>query len=189
MEVYCINLAHRTDKWKQTISECDKLGIHVKRVEAIAESSGWEGCRKSHLSILSKAKPMFMILEDDVKFTGTMHDIEQCMSDLPSDWDMLYLGANLQAPIEKYSDKLYRLKSAYGTHAIIYNSQRVVDFIVQKNAGGRKIDVFYAEQVMEKFNVFATRPMLATQRPSLSDISQSYQYYTHLEDGYNKYTT
>jgi hypothetical protein len=42
---------------------------------------------------------------------------------------------------------------------------------------------------MEKFNVFATRPMLATQRPSLSDISQSYQYYTHLEDGYNKYTT
>jgi hypothetical protein len=102
---------------------------------------------------------------------------------------MLYLGANLQAPIEKYSDNLYRLKSAYATHAIIYNSQRVVDFIVQKNAGGRKIDMFYAEQVMEKFNVFATRPMLATQRPSLSDISQSYQYYKHLEDGYNKYTT
>jgi glycosyl transferase family 25 len=189
MEVYCINLAHRTDKWEQTILECAKLGIDVTRVEAISEFPGWEGCRKSHVAILSQAKPMFMILEDDVKFTGTLQDIEQCMSDLPSDWDMLYLGANLQAPIERYSDKLYRLKSAYATHAIIYNSQRVIDYILEHDAGGRKIDVFYAEQVMERFNVYATRPMLATQRPSMSDISQSYQYYTHLKHGYKKYTT
>lgn len=188
MDVFCINLAHRTDKWSETQKECEQIGLDVIRFDAIYDANGWEGCRKSHLAILAQAQPPFMIVEDDVQFLGDMSDIQRCMDDLPKDWDMLYLGANLQAPIEKYSEHLYRLKYAYATHAIIYNSQRVIDYILEHDAGGRKIDVFYAEQVMEQFNVFATRPMLATQRPSLTDISKFYQYYTHLAEGYSKFT-
>ena len=188
MKAYCINLAHRTDKWIETQIECEQIGLDVVRYDAIYDDNGWEGCRKSHLAILAQAQPPFIILEDDVKFLGNMKDIHRCMDDLPQDWDMLYLGANLQAPIDRYSEHLYRLKYAYATHAIIYNTQRVIDYILEHDAGGRKIDVFYAEKVMEQFNVYATRPMLATQRPSLTDISQHYQYYTHLEEGYSKFT-
>jgi hypothetical protein len=109
------------------------------------------------------------------------------MADLPPDWDMLYLGANLQVPIEMYSQNLYRLKGAYTTHAIIYNSQRVIDYILKHDGGGRKIDVFYALDVMENFNVYATRPMLATQRAGYSDIMSCHTEYEALPESYKQF--
>jgi GR25 family glycosyltransferase involved in LPS biosynthesis len=184
MLVFCINLPSRPEKWQQAKAECERIGLHALRVNAIAMSPGFDGCRKSHLKVLQQAKPPFMLLEDDVLFTGDLKQLEQCMSDLPPDWDMLYLGANLQAPIEKYSDNLYRLKDAYTTHAIIYNSQRVIDYIIEHDAGGRKIDVFYANDVQHKFNVYATRPMLATQRAGFSDIMGCYTEYEALTESY-----
>ena len=66
-------------------------------------------------------------------------------------WDMLYLGATLNEKLERFSPHLFRLKKAWTTHAMIFNNQNgVIDYILNNNGGGRKIDVFYAEQIQEK---------------------------------------
>jgi GR25 family glycosyltransferase involved in LPS biosynthesis len=184
MLTFCINLPTRPDKWATAKAEIERFGLHPLRVNGILAHPGFVGCRKSHLKVLRCGIVPYMLTEDDVLFTGDLKQLETCMSELPPDWDMLYLGANLQEPLEIYSEHLYRLKSGYTTHAIIYNTQRVVDYILEHKGGGRKIDVFYADDVQHKFNVYATRPMLATQRPGHSDIINDFTEYAEIANSY-----
>jgi hypothetical protein len=100
--------------------------------------------------------------------------VEKAMSQLPESWDALWLGATLRKPIYKYSPNLHVLKGAYTTHAIIYNSQRIVDFIVNQHRtpSGQNLDIFLKKVVQERFNCFITRPMCATQLSDWSDIAK-----------------
>ena len=189
MKKYCINLDLRPDKWATVLSHFQDHEIEVERVSGIKEQIGYDGCRKTHLKLLSEASDsIFMVLEDDVLFyDGWEAYLDMAMSQLPEDWDMLYLGATLNKPIERYSKNLYTLKAGYTTHAIIYKNGRVIDYILEANGGGRKIDVFYADEVQEKFNCFITYPMLATQRGGFSDIINRNVTYEVVQERYNKY--
>jgi GR25 family glycosyltransferase involved in LPS biosynthesis len=142
MKTYCINLSDRPDKWEEVLPEFEKIGVNPIRYDAIRKSPGWEGCRDSHLKLLEQLKdePLFMICEDDVMFQNNAGAvIEMAMDELPKKWDMLYLGATLNKPLDRYSDSLYRLKGGWTTHAIIYNNFWVVDYILEKRNEIRKI--------------------------------------------------
>jgi hypothetical protein len=100
--------------------------------------------------------------------------VETAMSQLPDNWDALWLGATLRKPIAKYSENLHVLKDAYTTHAIIYNSKRIVRYILERNytPSGTNLDIFLKKVVQMRFNCFITRPMCATQKSDWSDISK-----------------
>jgi GR25 family glycosyltransferase involved in LPS biosynthesis len=187
MLTYCINLPERPDKWKLAQAEIESFGLHPLRVNGIKKDMGFDGCRLAHLNVLRNVKAPFFLTEDDVLFKGTLADLERCIEQLPPDWDLLYLGATLNEPLERYSDNLFRIKGAYTTHAIIYNSQRVVDYILKHNGGGRKIDVFYANDVQHRFNCYLCDPLIATQRAGISDIVNGYVSYEVIEDSHKKY--
>ena len=50
-----------------------------------------------------------------------------------------------------------------------------------------KIDVFMADVIQEKFNCYMCYPMVATQRPGLSDITRKYTDYNRIMSRYKKY--
>ena len=56
-EIYCINLDHRTDRWKLAQEEFDQLGIlgKVQRFSAIKHDDGRVGVIKSNLEIVKMA--------------------------------------------------------------------------------------------------------------------------------------
>jgi len=178
MIAYCINLPERQQKWNNVYKEFLRLPFNVLKYNAHKTSPGWEGCRQSHLGVLEHAidnykGEIIAVFEDDLQWNVSQpwHEIEKCMKDLPLDWDMLYLGATLTQDLIPYTRNLYRLKRAWTTHAMIMNPQNgLFEFILENNGGGRKIDVFYADVVQEKFKCYISNPMIAIQRDGYSDI-------------------
>ena len=181
MKSICINLDSRKDKWEAVQPEFAKLGVTPERFSAIRGTSGIrkkdgrDGCRQSHLACMEKLRPegIFMILEDDILccVDNAKEALEIAMEQLPEDWDALWLGANLQIPIERYSENLFSLKGAFTTHAIIWNNQNhVVDEILNYYNHENPFDVYLRDEIQENFKVFITYPMILTQKQWDSDI-------------------
>lgn len=188
--VYCINLSERPDRWSEVQEEVKKVGLKILRYPAIKHSRGHTGCILSHMALWQEAKELgiWMTIEDDVLFLPEAREnLEQAYSQLPDDWDMLYLGATLNEPIYKVSPNLLRLKHGWTTHGIIYNNQHgVVDTILEL-MDMHKVDVVLADLIQPIFNCYMCYPMVATQRPGHSDIVNHYTDYKAIMDRYNKY--
>lgn len=182
--VYCINLEHRHDRWERVQQEFKEHlpGIEVKRFNAVLAAPGWVGCRDSHLAVieLCRNEELFLILEDDVEFVGNVHEVlELAISQLPEDWEMLYLGANLMAPIHKYSANLCLLKQAYAAHAILFNNRNgLANGILSMRDEIRKIDVLYEQVIQPRGKVFVTYPLIATQCDGYSNITRRNNNYS-----------
>lgn len=194
---YCITLPERPQKWINAQREFKKLRGNVLKWNATKKVIGFDGCRISHLGLLQHCVfdypgELVAIYEDDVQFIGKFpqDEIDRAMRELPADWDILYLGATLQKDLVRHSDHLYKLKGAFTTHAMIFNNQNnVMEFILENNGGGRKIDVFYADVVQERFNCYIAYPMIATQRDGFSDImNRECKNSTLILDYYKKHT-
>jgi glycosyl transferase, family 25 len=168
MKAYCINLDSRPDRMESFIKQ--NIPLNIERYPALTGANGHEGCTKTHLKLLSEQTAFpFAVFEDDCLMLGDWSIVEKAISQLPENWDLLYLGATLNEPLTRYSENLFVLKKAWTTHAIIYNTKDVVDFIV-KNHNTHKIDAFYNYEVQEKFKCFITYPLVANQSNSPSNI-------------------
>jgi len=189
MNTYCINLKQRKAKWNRVQLECEKLNLNVTRFEAIFDTYGHGGCFKSHIELLKQAKHegVFMIIEDDILVLEPIEVLEKAIEQLPSDWDMLYLGAQLSKRLERYSDNLLRLSGALMTHAVIYNNQNgIADYIIE-NARGI-IDVYLRDNVHEQFDCFITYPMVCSQADGYSDTIRWWKQSEDIEKRYKKFT-
>ena len=190
MRVYCINLDNRKERWDQTQEEMKVLGATPIRFSATLKRRRHSGCISSHMALWKQVKDegIVMVIEDDILFLdNAKENFETALSQLPEDWDMLYLGATLNEPLERVSDNLLRLKRGWACHAIVYNNQNgVLDYLL-KEMVDNKIDIFMADVIQEKFNCYMCYPMVATQRPGISDITRKYTDYNKIMRRYRKY--
>lgn len=173
MRAYCINLDIRPDRWESF--QRNEFPFPIERISGVVASCGEDGCTQSHLNILSQPNEFpFVIFEDDCKMIEPWDTVVLAMSQLPASWDALWLGATLRRPLVKYSRNLHVLKEAFATHAIIYNSQRMIDYILSEHntPSGTNLDIFLRRCVQPKFNCFITRPICATQISDWSDIAK-----------------
>ena len=192
MKILCINLPERKDRLKHFKFEFDKIGFCSEfiHIEAIKHSIGYVGCTLTYLSIFNQFKneELLLIFEDDVLFMNNFNEnFIKAYSQLPNNWDILYLGGNPQQPQERYSDNLFKAKNVFTTHAIIYNNQReIFQYILNERRYINKVDVFFAKDIQENFNCFLAYPLLATQWENPSDICKNSDY-SMIEKNYNKY--
>lgn len=175
-----INLDKRTDRWNQCESEMAKVGFTAQRFSAFEGDNRHRAFNKSQWTVLSESLQYknMLILEDDVEFRNWQH-LPLAMQELPADWDVLYLGANINGTkLERYSNHLFRIRNSYTTHAVAY-SQKVARWIVEnfpfhKEEYEREGLIIYDEwlrvNVQEQFQSFLIYPMIAWQKPSFSDI-------------------
>ncbi len=64
----------------------------------------------SHLAIMTQQIEFpFAVFEDDCILLESWDVVDKAMSQIPDNWDALWLGATLQKPVERYSDNLFRL--------------------------------------------------------------------------------
>jgi hypothetical protein len=197
MKAYVINLDERPERMASFNK--NEFPFEVERFSAI-KTTGWgwggDGCMLSHFEILKKPHEFpFVIFEDDCVMIEPWSLVEKAMTQLPPDYDALWLGATLDAPIKRYSENLFRLKKAYCTHAIIYNTQAIIDYTLTNfptsKIGRGIMDVFYYEDVQEKFNCYITYPMTTKQAEGWSDVMQRVpdnSEYQWRIDCYNNFT-
>jgi hypothetical protein len=189
MKAFVINLDSRPDRMEAF--KKNKFPFEVERFPAITASCGEDGCTRSHIALLKQQKEFpFVIFEDDCTMLQSWDVVEKAMSQLPVGWDALYLGATLRKPLIRHSENLYRLRKGWTTHAIIYGSKRMVNFIVNHchMPSGENIDIFYLHRLQPAFNCFITYPLVATQMNGYSDIcKKDVDYHDVVVDAYNTY--
>lgn len=186
-----INLDRRTDRWDAFCKQ--EFPFPIERMSGVVASCGEDGCTASHLkAIRSITEFPTIVFEDDCQMIQPWSVVENAMSQLPPTWDALFLGATLTRPIIRYSPNLFELKRAYCLHAVIYNSQKMIDFVVKNHhtRPGKNLDIFYRKEVLDTFNCFITYPIVAIQASGISDICEDYVEYGVKEmiDTYNKFT-
>jgi hypothetical protein len=189
MRAVVINLDERKDRMERFHK--NEFPFDIERFSAIKRGKGQDGFTESTRTVLSQITEFpTLVCEDDCILLERWMVVQRAMAELPDDYDALWLGATLTQPLERYSDYLFRLKRAYTTHCIIYNSQKMIDYILSLNVpSGVNLDILYFTHVQEKFNCFITNPICATQSDGYSDVSgQEMKFHDYIIESYNKYT-
>ena len=120
-DVLCVNLDHRQDRWKKVQKDFAPVGMQLTRIPAVYgkdfsrkvlgdyTSKGCKhfcpksaiGCAMSHRkawqTIVDKNLNTALILEDDAyPLPGFVENLKRVWSQVPSDWDIVYLGGNIR---------------------------------------------------------------------------------------------
>jgi glycosyl transferase family 25 len=115
--IYLINMDKDTEKLNNVTKECKKFNINFERLSGVNPlklseeeldkyvtkicqnicPNGLIGCAISHMKIYEDALKNnyknILVLEDDVYFTDDLYEVlDKAMSELPEDYDILYLG-------------------------------------------------------------------------------------------------
>ena len=209
--IFCINLDSRPDRWQQCASHLQEREL-LHKVQRFPATSlqhpslsskflARAGCSYSHFSVAKKAQEEgynnYLLLEDDCVFAYDQEALKKklssCLEQLPENWDLFYLGGNLDSsygiyPIDNFSDSLLKLNSAHCCHAMAFNKGFINTFA---NEGPSKdllfdwvekyicSDVYLAQHVLANINAFIADPLLAFQRESFSNIEGSVYDYSN----------
>lgn len=161
-------------EWQQGLMEFKRVGLSdVKKFQAILDIGPHQSFSRSVRWILNEFNESgletLLHLEDDCAFRQLDH-LSDALSELPSDWDIVYLGANIQSDALRISPHLFKVSNAWTTHAIGFN-RKVVPFILehQPDFSDQMLDNWLGAQ-LGRLNAYVVAPMVAWQRPHYSMI-------------------
>ena len=199
----CINLDRRTDRWEECTSEFSKWGLtNIYRIPAIDKdhipknypgvrlqqgSWGALGLLLTTLQILKASLEnqyeSILIMEDDIYFTSEVNNIENLISYVPSNWDMLYIGGNHnyhnkghRAQPISVNDHVIKCQHTFTTHCYAIKSHMYPIFIEKLSKLTNPIDVIYTT-IQKEYNVYSIHPSVAKQREGFSDIENTVRNY------------
>lgn len=186
---YIINLPHRVDRYEHMVTEMKKFPIPYKFIEGIVDET--KTCFQSQKKCIQLAKennlPYILVLEDDAVFMDNAIDIFQKTFNAIQtlQWDMFFLGANLQAHASRISTSILQLSGAYAAHAYVVH-ERFYDTIINL-PHTCEMDVHY-HNLMSMHNIYMCDPMISYQLPSYSDLQDGYRDYNQaIINNYLKY--
>lgn len=189
-KVFLINLKKRTDRlenFKKQVKEFDLGnfsvfeavdGKRIKKKPTNLLSDGEIGVIMSNLEIFKKCKEKkykeIIIIEDDCFFTEKIKKIDEYISLVPSDWDMIYFGANHNKHIGEVepkivNDKILKLHNSYSAHFVIFKNTVFDEIIFLLSFFNLPLDVVYSN-LQKKYNVYCTNEAIAKQKEGFSDI-------------------
>lgn len=148
--------------------------IYMEKYEAIINTDGAKGLSRTMYKLMEYVKVAqlsnVLVFEDDFIFIlGIDEVMNKVMAQLPPDFDLLYLGCNLLVPPVRHSENLFKIKSAYSSHAILY-SAKAIDLILSHWDEDKPYDNFLMTKIQPYGNCFVTNPMLCSQRKGVSSI-------------------
>jgi GR25 family glycosyltransferase involved in LPS biosynthesis len=193
-KAYCINLYYRKDRWKTAAMQFAKHGLNVERFNAIdgmeftksyPARPGNCGCNLSHFLIIQAAYimglPAILIFEDDVVLHADfVRLMNECIRQLPYEWDMLMLGGSHREAPEPFRPNLLRVKKAFCTHGYIIRESMYAELLQRMLPFDKPQDELLTE-FQKTHRIFITDPPLAWQDPGFSDIEGRIMNYSHIK--------
>jgi hypothetical protein len=192
---YIISLNHRIDRRLKIEKEFAKHNLVCNFFDAVNGHElnysgpllkGEEGVRQSHIKlfencIANKNNSLF-IFEDDVELINDFNEqLNLAIESLPSDVDMLYLGASHHQKPILVKNNIYKVTHSYTAHALWISSKLFLELknlIIHNSA--LPVDVIYAA-IQPRINAYAVYPHLAWQYNSYSDIQNKIINYDFLK--------
>jgi hypothetical protein len=191
---YCINLRHRPDRRASAIAQFRAAGVRppVWVIDAVdgrrlqhpgVISDGQAGCSASHLQVMRTAAlrgyKHILIFEDDVELEDNfMASFNRALARCPASYDMLLIGATCHSDWGTYlhpmDDLLARAGRVYGNHAYVANLDRLAEIDGALKDRRTIFDVWHADVMQTRGDVYVCVPYLAHQKAGQSNISNSY---------------
>ena len=176
-----ICLTNDPAEWQIAQAEFNRVGLEVEKFQAVKEIGPHQSFSHSEREILldflhSDAETL-LHLEDDCVFRD-LSLLPAALLQLPADWDIVYLGANLilwnngEPWPERYSEHLFRVKCAWTTHAIAYNKKCIRRILEKQPEFSVQMFDNYLSTRLPELQAFCVAPMVAYQRPRISSIWQ-----------------
>lgn len=181
-------------EWAKAVAEFERVGLNdVIKFQAIRDIGPHQSFNRSTRQILidfwESGSQRLLFTEEDAEFVNLSH-LEKALSELPADWDILYLGGNISEENfrkpEKYSTHLCRVFNCWTTHAVVYH-RKVIEDILQFQPGfsERMYDNYLSDR-LTGFQAFIVNPMVAVQRSRVSSIWGTFCDYTEKFEAGNK---
>jgi hypothetical protein len=170
--ITCLTLGG--DEWTLAEAEFNAVGLKTKPFQAIPSIGPHQSFNLSTYAILQEfydsKDQTLLFLEDDCDFRN-LHLMPQVMRELPKDFDIFYLGANIRdEKPERISQHIYRVRDCWTTHAVVYRKP-IVKYILDNHPGESEqmYDTWLATQ-LSNWKAYVCKPFLAYQRPRKSAI-------------------
>lgn len=171
-----INLDARVDRKEHIEKQLSDNGISFERLPAIDAKakmvSGVIACQMSHKKAIEQSEGNVFIFEDDAVLSKFYQaEISQILSDLPSDWDIFFLGANHRSKPIPFKGNLHQAKEPYCTHAYGVSEKFKPILLKWIEQNTNAIDALYA-WLTESGQCwsYCAFPILAWQMPNHSNI-------------------
>ncbi len=189
-EIVVFGLENRLDRWLRCVEILQRNGItkvtHYTTIKD--ENDVYKHAVNDFLQMLRvKRGTNLVFFEDDFELTDGWRDVlSKAWTDLPKDYDMLYLGCNLTAHPAKVTENLYRINGAWCMHGVVISS-KFIDYILRAYEYPRLsiIDDWCRTLANEK-KFYMTYPMISYQRKSYSDFVEKEMFYDIFENKYYK---
>lgn len=184
-ELFLINLAHRNDRRKESLTILNNGVFKVNIFNAISAPIGWHGCAMSHLSLIKYAKEKnldhIIVAEDDLQFKVGSDVIANTIKTLvenvdkweifngsPTFWGIRH-DLKLLTVTESFAKDLAVLNWGQSTTFMIYNRSCYEEMLQYKIDDGLQIDQFIAKNFKQ---IVYTPSPFCIQRQSFSDIGK-----------------
>lgn len=170
-------------EWPKAQAEFQRHGVPVERFNAVPGIGPHQSFNLSTKAILQQffdsGAHSLLFLEDDVRFQN-MDQLWPALQELPDNWDVFYLGCNIQGEAIRISQRIYRITNAWTTHAVAY-TRPIVEFIL-KNQPGESEQMYdnWLGLQLNNWNAYTCKPMCAVQRPRRSLIWNTDTDYTEV---------
>jgi len=193
--VYVINLERRGDRMIHTNREFNKLKIKFKRYPAVDGRfigddirSSQIACLRSHVGVIKDAiknrYDKIAVFEDDIIFCDDFEKrFKYYIENVPKDWDIMYLGSNLNGcknptMINKY---IYKLYDSYGCFAMVLNNKnKLFDKIISITSPEIKpIDNYFHDDILKDFKAYIFMPFFVRTLDTISDISNNKKSFSY----------
>lgn len=184
-KTFIISLESRfEDRLLPLIERLADIGFDVSPFfvyKAISNDNGGMGLIQTIKNLfeecLAKGLKTIMVFEDDVEFirSDVNEQINKCLTELPMDFDLLFLGCNLwQNVVYKHSHSLVQLYDAYALQSVIYSESgmRKVLKAINEMESYVPLDVLIQQNIMKDGKVFCSFPALTSQKISYSNIEK-----------------
>ena len=178
------------EQWLLAQRELARVGLSVEKFQSLPDIGPHQSFSKSVRQILidfyESDSRTLLHLEDDVVFKN-LNPLAHALRELPADWDIIYLGANLictnngEARPARYSKHLFRISTAWTTHAVGYNKKCIEHLLLHQPGFSEIMFDNWLSTQLPNLNAFVVAPMVAYQRAHRSLIWDSdEQDYTHI---------
>jgi hypothetical protein len=207
LDIYVINLKHRTDRLTNVLKEFKRLNfINLIIFDAYQEHIGLVGCAKSHLALINYAKMQQMkyiyVIEDDCCLKNdisndeynnifnelnTNYDKFDMFNGSPSFYDYSVLHNGLPKKVISPINNFFYMKCCQVTNFMVYSENvyaKIINEYIPHVKNNLHIDQYYAQN----FVSLAFRQYIANQIIAYSDIANCITYnYNYLCDEEQRY--
>jgi hypothetical protein len=183
-KILCTNAPQNEVRWETT-----RITINSDKLEKVfvEHEDKWKSVNLTAKMLLEIAceYDRTLIIEDDILLKDGWQDKwKEAEPHIPEDWDMLYMGANLQRYSYEYNEHWVKIGGCWTGHCFGLNRKSAQYILDEFNKDEFVVGdaLFMHLQQYQKINAYLINPMFAYQRPGWSDLQDKWVDYNGMMD-------